>query len=393
MRLADFLDTDAEAILTDWVAFARTQPGAEGMNLVALRDHAAEMLSVIAMDLRTSQTAEQQQVKSHGHTIQLAGRADTAAESHGAGRADSGFSVAEMLAEFRALRASVVRLWTAANGTLGGTDLDDLTRFNEAVDQALAESISRFHTSVTQSQDLLVAVLGHDLRTPLHTVTVVTEFIADSQQLNAESTQLMGRAIRSAKRMARMLDDLLDFTRSRTGSGIPVTPYNTDLHRIVEQAVDEFRSSSPQHHFVVALHGDLHGVWDGARIGQVLSNLLGNAVQHGAPAAPVQVSARGEATEVVIEVRNTGRAISANDLPTLFSPFKRLRNGPTGTPQMQHLGLGLYIADQIVSAHGGRIVVTSTDAAGTCIAAHLPRRRPSSHDSLDDRALAITSVP
>lgn len=393
MRLADFLDTEAETILTDWVAFARTQPGAASMNLAGLRDHAAEMLAVIARDLRTTQTAEQAQVKSQGHTLPRAGRADTAAESHGADRADGGFTVAEMLAEFRALRASVVRRWTAANGTLGGADLDDLTRFNEAVDQALAESISRFHTSVTQSQDLLVAVLGHDLRTPLHTVTVVTECLADSQQLDAESTQLLGRAIRSAKRMARMLDDLLDFTRSRTGGGIPVTPDRTDLQRIVEQAVDEFRSSSPQHPFVVAVDGDLCGVWDGARIGQVLSNLLGNAVQHGAPAAPVQVSARGEATEVILTVRNMGRAIAAEDLPTLFSPFKRLRQGPTGTSPMQHLGLGLYIADQIVSAHGGHLVVTSSDAAGTCIAAHLPRQRPSAPDRRDDPARARPSGP
>src|SRR5687767_8100661 len=141
VRLADFIDANMEPILAEWVTFAESSgPAAKGMDTVALRDHAAEMLKAIVTDLRTPQTAAEQAAKSTGDADSTT--ADTAAEVHGSGRAESGFTVGEMVSEYRALRASVIRLWTTAQGTLHREDLEDLTRFNEAIDQALAESIS-----------------------------------------------------------------------------------------------------------------------------------------------------------------------------------------------------------------------------------------------------------
>ncbi len=131
MRLADFIEKNSEAILAEWVAFAETcGPAGQAMDLEALRDHAKEMLEAIVEDLRTPQTDAEQVAKSKGEADQTPGAPDTAAEVHGAGRAESGFSVAEMVSEYRALRASVIRLWTKAEGTLTGADLDDLMRFN-----------------------------------------------------------------------------------------------------------------------------------------------------------------------------------------------------------------------------------------------------------------------
>lgn len=123
MRLADFLEQHAEDVLAERVTFARTQPGADGMDLTVLRDHAARMLTAIVADLRTEQTAAQQHRKAQGAAAQVVGKPETAAESHGVGRADSGFTVPEMLAEFRALRASVRRLWTTENVVLTGCRL------------------------------------------------------------------------------------------------------------------------------------------------------------------------------------------------------------------------------------------------------------------------------
>lgn len=373
MRLADYLEQHPEQVLAEWIAFARKQSGAANMDLVALRDHAAEMLTEIVADLRTAQTVEQQHTKAHGEAVRAPNAGVTSAEAHGADRAGSGFSVSEMLAEFRALRASVVRLWTAHRGTLTGVDLDDLARFHEAIDQAIAESITRFQTSLTQAQDLFVAILGHDLRTPLQTVTLVTEHVAESDVLDAGNASMMRRAVRSARRMVGMLDDLVDFTRSRAGTGLSVTRAEVDLQRIVEEAVDEFRSTNPQHDFVIETEGDLRGHFDGSRMHQVLANLLGNAVQHGTPMKPVKVAARGEGDQIVVEICNDGPPIAETERPRLFDPFKRLKRGTT-VDVPHNLGLGLYIVQQIVAAHGGRIEVTSTDADGTCFEVQLPRR-------------------
>ena len=135
VRLADFITANTEPILAEWVAFAETcGPAGREMDIAALRDHAVDMLKVIVADLRTSQTDSEQKEKSQGNAEPAPDGIETAAEVHGAGRAESGFSVGEMVSEYRALRASVIRLWTKANGTLTGADLEDLMRFNEAIE-------------------------------------------------------------------------------------------------------------------------------------------------------------------------------------------------------------------------------------------------------------------
>ena len=372
MRLAEFIDANIEPILNEWVAFARKQAGSDGMDLETLRDHASGMLRTIAADLRTPQTTSEQFVKSQGEASPDASPAQSAAQSHGTGRARDGFTVGEMMAEFRALRASVLHLWTESRGDLARADLRDLMRFNEAIDQALVESVAQYTGAVDQSHDLFVAILGHDLRTPLHMITLVAEHVLDAKLVEAPHIPLIARAMRSARRMSHMLDDLLDFTRSRMGTSIAIQPRQIDLAEVVSDAVDEMRSASPHHDFNVQFAGDLRGKFDGSRLSQVLINLLGNAVQHGAASAPVAVTARGDGDQIVIEVRNAGPTIDPQDISGLFSPFKRLRRGVNAN-DAHHLGLGLFIADQIVLAHGGRMVVTSNAEQGTCFAAHLPR--------------------
>ena len=373
MRLADFIEANRDSILAEWVAFARTCAPAQNMDVDALRDHAAAMLRSIVKDLRTPQSDAEQVAKSMGDAPPPANPADTAAEVHGAGRALSGFSVGEMVSEYRALRASVIRLWTAACGSLTGDDVDDLMRFNEAIDQALAESLSRYSADLDQSREMFIAILGHDLRTPLGVVTMASEFILETASLDAAQRTLIARVLRSARRMSGMVADLLDFTRIRLGSGIPVARERTDMGVVARDALEEAAAANPKSDLRFASSGELTGAWDAPRISQVLSNLLGNAVEHGASGAPVTLTVAGLDGEVVLRVHNSGPAIAPSEIHGLFSPLKRLRPGAPATRNSTNLGLGLYIAERIVTAHAGTIDVASTETSGTTFAVHLPR--------------------
>jgi signal transduction histidine kinase len=375
VRLADFIAENSEAILAEWVAFAATSgPAGRSMDVVALRDHALDMLEIISQDLREPQTDIERDEKSKGNAEDRDDESDTAAEVHGAGRAESGFTLGEMVSEYRALRASVIRLWMDANGGLTReSDLDDLMRFNEAIDQALAESITRYTLDLDHSKEMFLAILGHDLRTPLGAVMMSSQFMLETGDLEEPHLSLTKRIARSSKRMNGMVGDLLDFTRSRLGSGVPIVRAPMDLGKIASQAVEEMTAAEPDSVLEFKASGDLTGNWDCARLSQVLANLLGNAVQHGSARTTISVVARGETTDVVLRVHNRGTAISASEMRGLFNPLKRLSDGKPVARDSSNLGLGLYIAERIVTAHGGTIEVKSTDDAGTTFTVRLPR--------------------
>ena len=373
MRLADFISSNFEPILAEWVTFAEScAPAASSMDRVELRDHALEMLKVIVLDLQTPETDQERLDKSKGAAAAADDGIDTAAEVHGSGRAVSGFTVGEMVSEYRALRASVIRLWTKANGTLTGADLEDLMRFNEAIDQALAESITRYTQDLDHSKEMFLAILGHDLRSPLAAILMASQFMLESGGLAEPQLELTTRIARSGKRMNEMVGDLLDFTRSRLGAGVPIARASMDMGKVASDVVDEVAAAHPES--VLSFHGtgELHGNWDAARVSQVIANLLGNAVQYGSK-TPISVSAVGCPTEVLVRVHNKGTPIASDELHGLFSPLKRLKPGAAVARDDSNLGLGLYIAERIVSAHGGRIDDSSNDEAGTSFTAHLPR--------------------
>jgi len=376
MRLADFILATREPILAEWEAFARTcAPASGSMDIAALRDHADAMLAVIAADLATPQGRLAQSEKSKGRAPAEDPTVPTAAEEHGAGRAESGFTVEQMVAEYRALRASVIRLWTKAQGVLAADDVEDLTRFNEAIDQSLAESVSRFSQDLEQAKETFLAVLGHDLRTPLGAIYSSAAFMLETGELEEPHRTLTTRIAGSAKRSVTMVGDLLDFTRSRLGGGIPIVRAETSLGRVVRNVIDEISAAHPGRH----IHGDTRGAqrghWDAARLSQALTNLIGNAVQHGADGTTVTIEIRGYGEEVAVAVHNRGSVIPPERLDGIFNPIKAREaprkataQGPTGS-----LGLGLYIAERIVSAHGGRIEAESSEAGGTTFTIYLPQ--------------------
>lgn len=376
MRLAEFILANREPILAEWEAFARTcAPASGSMDIAALRDHANEMLTVIAADLKTPQSKREQSEKSKGNVPADDPNATTAAEEHGAGRAESGFTVEQMVSEYRALRASVIRLWTKAHGAITATDIDDLTRFNEAIDQSLAESITRYTRDLDESKEMFLAILGHDLRNPIGAISMSASFMLETQELKEPHLTLMARIARGATRMNHLVGDLLDFTRSRLGGGIPISRAAMSMGKAVHDVVDEIKAAHPGRTIQVDARGGLEGEWDCARITQVLTNLIGNALEHGSDRTIVTVNVQGDDKEITIAIHNRGAAIPSDQLNGIFNPMKRkdtMGSGSVSGPSA-NLGLGLYIADRVVSAHRGRIDVESSEERGTTFTVHLPR--------------------
>ncbi len=370
-RLSQFIRENTEEILVEWEAFARAFPTGGTMSVEALRDHAKEMLSTIAQDLDTPQTRAQQDDKAKGKSDAAEGPTTTPAQWHGAGRAESGFTVAQMVSEFRALRASVIRLWTKHQGEAGPDDLEDMTRFNEAIDQAIAESITRYTGDIGRSKERFLAILGHDLRTPLSAVITSTTFMLEAGELREPNLTLVSRIASSARRMNQMVADLLDFTRTRFGDSIPIVRAEADMRKILHEVISEVAASYPSSRIQVETRGDLRGHWDSSRLAQALTNLVANAVHHGSDESPVKVAASGEPDEVVISVQNDGPVIPEKDLAQLFDAMKHA--GGSGARDRRHLGLGLYIVDKIVAAHGGSVDVQSSRQEGTSFTVHLPR--------------------
>ena len=375
MRLADFILTNRDAILADWQEFAKTcSPASGSMGLAALSDHASEMLTVIAEDLKTPQDSAEQSEKSKGNAPEPEGNKRTAAEKHGTGRAESGFTIDQMVAEYRALRASVIRLWTKEQGEVTPTDLDDLTRFNEAIDQSLAESVTRFTQDLDKSKEMFLAILGHDLRTPIGAVMTSAKFMLETKELAEPHLTLTTRIVSSTNRMNHMVGALLDFTRSRLGGGIPVTPARVNMGKTVHDVVNEVSAAHPDRKIQINARGSLAGEWDCDRISQVLTNLIGNALEHGSDRTVVMVDVLGDDKEVTIAIHNRGAAIPEDQLDGIFSAMKGRGTAAQTGGESANLGLGLYIADQIVRAHKGRIDVESSEERGTTFTVHLPRR-------------------
>ena len=375
MRLADFIVANREPIMAEWEAFARTcGPVGGSMDIASLRDHASEMLTVIAADLKTPQDKHEQAEKSKGNAPEEAASVKTAAEKHGADRAESGFSTDQMVSEYRALRASVIRLWTKAQGELTSAELEDLTRFNEAIDQSLAESITRYTQDLDHSKEMFLAILGHDLRTPLGAVMMSAEFMLETGELKEPHLELASRISSSAKRMNQMIGALLDFTRSRLGGGIPVVRTDVDMGKIVHDVVNEISAASPDREIKVSARGALRGEWDCPRMSQVLTNLISNAVEHGGKRSAVTVDVQTDDNELTVAIHNQGDVIPPEQLNGIFNPMKRSEAGNAAAGgSSSNLGLGLYIADRIVNAHKGRIEVESSTESGTTFTVHLPR--------------------
>jgi PAS domain S-box-containing protein len=236
-------------------------------------------------------------------------------------------------------------------------------------------------------RDQVIGILGHDLRNPLGAVRALAGLLQRRGDLPAAARDSVHEIERATERMLEMIGTLLDFTTSRFAGSLPVAPVAADLREVCRGAVEELRAASPGRRIDLEIRGDAQGTWDPARVAQVISNLVANALQHGAPNAPVGVQVRGRPDEVVIAVKNRGPAIPRELLAVMFEPFCR-GSALRDASHARGLGLGLYIADQIVRAHGGVIDVESGEAHGTTFTVRLPRRPPAARPAWEDGAAA-----
>ena len=378
MKLSTFITAHLENILCEWDIFARTLfPASPTPPQNLLRDHGREILQEIVVDLHTHQTAEQQTEKSKGQADEEVNK-KSAAAIHGTLRQASGFTLTQLTAEYRALRATVFRLWMPYMQQHTQESAADMIRFNEAIDQALAESVVTYSENSDRTRDTFLAILGHDLRSPLFTMKLAGSYLM-RPAIGTEGTREMGaRVARSAASMTAMVNDLLEYARTQLGSGIPLTLLPENMTGICQAALDDAQAGYPDCPFELEAFGDLSGTFDRARLQQLFSNLLNNAAQYRDGTRAVTITALGEADSITVQVCNHGPVIPAQSLQAIFDPLVQLSvnaGEQQGAPSSS-LGLGLFIAREITSAHGGTITATSNQESGTVFTVKLPRIQP-----------------
>lgn len=252
------------------------------------------------------------------------------------------------------------------NATIRAQELteiaDDAKKRAEHSEQQLRE--------VAEFRERFIGILGHDLRTPLGAILMSTGLLLQRGRLDAQDAATVARIIRSSQRMTGMITQLLDLTRARLGGGLPLELAPTDLSAVCRDVIEEFEAP-----IELQIEGDVTGNWDPERLSEVLSNLAGNAIEYSAPGTAVIVKARADGADVVVEVINQGDPIPADVLPHIFDPFRRAQ--PKAKSKPGNLGLGLFIADQIVRSHGGTLDCHSANGT-TTFAMRLPRAHPAS---------------
>ena len=223
-------------------------------------------------------------------------------------------------------------------------------------------------------RERLIGIVGHDLRNPLSTIIAASALQISHGRLTDEDARLAALIVNSGQRMARMIHQLVEFTKARLGGGFDLKPEPCNVAKVCHEIAEEHRIASSSE-IRQTTEGDLEGTWDADRLAEALSNLVGNAVDHATPGTPIAIHARGNAESIAVDVTNQGAPIPSELLAVIFAPFRR--GQPNAKARSNHLGLGLYIASEIVRSHGGTLEVRSRD--GTTTFTMWSPRRTASH--------------
>lgn len=373
MNLQDFILHEMETILQAWEEFARgVDTPMPAMDSKGLRNHAEYILRNVSADMRTSQTDQQQLEKAQGRGPQS--DSETAAQTHAMTRLVAGFSMDQLVSEYRALRSSVLSLWLS-EGNSHNTQVQQMVRFNESIDQALAESIATYGVAVEKTRETVLGILGHDLRAPLAAISIAGGLLQKADYLQDRERRLSNQIADSVHRASGLVDDLLDLARCNLGSGIPVCLEPVDLTEVCSSCVQELRLAFPAAQINYNETGSIAGQFDPSRIAQAFTNLISNAATHGDIQQPISVSLLMQQKQAIFSVQNFGKTIPPGALEDIFSAGARYSQHAGGDEAASAgLGLGLFIAAQIVSGHEGTIDVKSSNDQGTIFSVQLPVR-------------------
>ena len=338
MRLAQFIRLAKREILAESLAYATSIPALKGMSSQALEDRLPWVLDAIAHDLDQPQSRTQSIDKSRG--LAPPPEAETAAQTHGVQRARMGLDIEQVVAEYRVLRSSVLRLWADAHEP----DLhvaEDTMRFNEAIDQAVAESVSFHAAELARWRDIFLAVLGHDLRSPISALLLTAEVLI--RETSGQAQALSISMLRSSRRMASLLDSLLEYNKAALGVGMALRLEHVDLAAHCREEVEMLRLAFPHRVINYRVRGDATGSFDVSRVREALANLISNAAQHSPRGVPIDVLIEGTDTTVEVSTENAAAPIPPDVLNALFEPLQRRAPDERMPRSGGNLGLGLFI--------------------------------------------------
>ncbi len=370
-RIAQMLLEGKEALICEWTSRVRRDPAilqAHALDEDALRNNIPLLIDALVQSL----TQSAQRGGPRGANAQEIG-GEEAVRGHAHHRMEQGYSLAEELREMSHLRGVFVDMCTQAGLVLKG---EEAKLFHSVIDEVMTTAALEIENLASADlrrdvalRELFTAILGHDLRSPLTGIMLAASKLLMRDDLPEVVSKDHRRIAANAARMQRLIEDLLDMTRVRTG-GLPIERRPTDLRHICEGVVEEALVAHPRCVLELTAPHDVRGDWDPDRVTQLVQNLVHNAIEHGQPNAPIRIEVRDQGSAVELEVHNLGAPLPPEVLPSIFDPFIQ---GEPAVRRSKGLGLGLFIAKAIVEGHGGTIRATSDQEHGTSFVATLPR--------------------
>jgi signal transduction histidine kinase len=348
------LRSGKRAIAEVWESIVRAElPPLAVLDRSALIDHLPEFIDGLAKWVE-------------GDTKSARSAFAALAEGHAAQRLQHGIDLETLTREYALLRSTIMRELMAV--PTNELIREPIIRVNEGLDEAIYESVRRYMHLRDRVRDRFIGILAHDLRNPLGAISMASATIMAGTQTEDKLYRLGATISRGAERMARMIDDVIEFARGHLGGGIPIVLAPGNLGELAGQAVDELRIAHPERLITFDALGDLRGQWDRDRVMQAVSNLVANALQYGRDPIAIVVREAEDRRAIILTVNNQGPMIDAERLSHLFDPL-RLETSNT----RRGLGLGLYIVRQIALAHGAHCEVRSTESEGTTFSVSWPR--------------------